>query len=124
MEHAGDAHALDPLGPQAELEGGLLGVAADRLRVPGGARVADVERLRQADDGRELQLGPAGVRRRGEHARHLGAVDDRAVLAELLGRAHRAGGGGQQLLTIVAVVRQLATPKEIVTGAAWSAHER
>ncbi len=97
--------------PRPSWRRGLLGVAADRLRVAGCARVADVERLRQSDDGRELQLGPAGARRRREHARHLGAVDDRAVLPSSLAASIARGGGGQQLLAIVAVVGAARHPE-------------
>ena len=53
---------------------------------------------------RELQLGSLGAVHGGEHAGDLGAVDHRAVPAELLGRAHGARGDAHQHVEPVAVL--------------------
>ena len=56
VDDAGVAHALAAVGGEAERAGRALGVAGDRLRVRGGAGVADVQRLGQPQRGGELAL--------------------------------------------------------------------
>ena len=105
VQHAGQPNALDVLLVEPERARHQLGVAAHGVRVLPRAGVTDVERLGERDDGRELELA-ARVSHLRERARHLVAVDDGAVAAEVLRRGGRAVGGPQQLDGVLAVVRR------------------
>ena len=99
VQQAGEPHLLDGRFGQAQLARGDLRQPRDRLRVPRGARVADVERVGERQHRRELLVARAvaAVRRR-QHADDLLAVDHGAVAAQLLGRVERVVGGAEQLL--------------------------
>jgi hypothetical protein len=87
---------------ELELDRHQVGVAADRVRVLGSARVANVERLGERDHGGELEV--AGAVAGAEQPHRLRAVDHRAVAAQLLRGEHRALGGARQGRRIGAVV--------------------
>jgi hypothetical protein len=77
-------------------------MAPDGLRVPGGAGVADVELLGQGDDPRQLRHVVLGDLL--EHPRHVLAVDDRAVAAQLARHVDRARGRAHQHAELLAVL--------------------
>ena len=112
VQHAGEPNALRPVIREAELARHALGVAADGLGVAGGARVAQVERLRERQQRGQVR-GPDGVAggTGRERADDLAAVDHGAVAAEGLGGVERLVGAAQQPLRRLAVLRIRGDPE-------------
>src|SRR3954471_6025165 len=106
VHRAGVSEALAAVLRHPELLADRLGQLADRLRVSGRARVADVEDLGECHHGGEVLLVvDALVLDRRRHRLDRGRVeDDGAVAADLLGHVQRLVGGAHEGARVVAVV--------------------
>ena len=95
----GEADPLDALVLETQLPGHHLAEHADRLAVLGGTRVALVERLGEAEHGRQLGLAldVAAARNGPYRGGHLRGVDDGPVSAQGLGGVQRLVGVGDEL---------------------------
>ncbi len=107
VQQAREPHLLHRRFGQAQLTRRDLRQPRDRLRVPRGARITDVERIGERQNRRELLVaGAVAAVGRRQHADDLLAVDHSAVAAQLLGRVEGVVGGAEQLVARGAVLRK------------------